>query len=1450
MSKIIQVSLVLLLMLPTFASGQIEARFSSDKTAGCPPLLVSFTNESIYPADAAFLWDFGNGRTSTARQPQTIYSEPGDFTVVLIVSAGDLADTLSVRGYISTYAPPVVSFTINNDGIGCIPAAFEFSNHTTISEGAPVEYTWSFGDGSISHEKSLQYIYEQRGIYDVSLVVTDVNGCTSSHTEEELVRAYQPVAKLGADQVYSCNGTLITHFNDLSEAVLPLRYVWDFGDGTTSHEPSPTHIFHQVGRETVKLKVMNTVGCEDSVVVEDLIVIENTRAVFSLSNDTICPGQKLALTNASEDASLFQWDFGDGSVSGEIDASKQYANSGDYFIRLRASNGICQHDSIVPVHVEHVIADFQATDTFLCQVPQIVQYQNLSQNAVRWEWRFGNGVVTVAENPGIQFEQTKVIQDLFYESYSDTLIAISKHGCRQRKVIEKSVEVKIPNVRISADDVLTGCLPKTIHFSDNTIYDTNMDEVTSWSWMVDGRIIEKGAAFTYEFTNPGNIPVELVVETSKGCIHSNVNQVSVGNVITPDFIVKDGTEFCASENIYFKNTSPDLEAVTNLRWEFGDGNTFPFPVDECFHTYTDTGYMDVKLTVFNYGCQNVLTKKKAVYIKGPVSLFTIENNCSTPHDYHFIGNIIDADSYTWDFGDGSAFVEAVAEVDHSYLEGGNYRVTLSAQNSTTGCNYELTNLAYVRNLKSKIRSSQSYACLYDTIHFDAEASIDAVPFMYKGKNYKYLWTILQEEKEYFDDLPISHLFKHKGYQQVALITQDVNECRDTAIQTIRLFHPSPDFESNHQDGCMPITFAFNDLSTSDTTLIDWMWKFGDDFGSNDQNPLHEYMEFGSYNVSLEVKDALGCINQGVKKEHIKAILPDASFIVSDPTSCLDQELTFSDLSKSEIISYKWDFGDASGSKLATPSHSYTDTGYFSVSLSVMDVHGCEGSGTKTEYIHIQKPPIPDFMASATQSNCYPFLVQFTDLSETDYPGSWHWKFGDESNHSSLQHPSFIYSKPDSYNVTLVSSSSYGCSDTLTKNSYIHVGGPYASMVIPDTACRNKDIQMIALNKRNVHDLVWDFGDGYTLMGDTVYYQYSAIEQVYPSLYLRSDANNTCNKVIRDTIEIFKLVADYKIENDVFEGCVPMGVVFQNQSINASSVLWHFGEGSSSSITQPAHQYDDSGVFSTTLIVYDDTFGCSDTLSKYDIDVHPLPQVSIINDTLICRGDNLLLFADGGESYSWSPDKGLDHSEISNPIAEPDSSLHYSVEVTDTNGCKKNDSVWVAVQQVPLVVLRDTTLIIGESFGLNLDDNGIKSYTWTPDRGLSCVDCAELLVGPLETTHYNLAVTDTSDCFEVINDMNVEVLHKFSVALPSAFTPNGDGINDIIYVKGWGIKALIEFSVYNRFGEKIYTSSELSEGWDGTFKGEFQPIETYSYLVKAKTYLDDIIERHGYFKILK
>ena len=99
-------------------------------------------------------------------------------------------------------------------------------------------------------------------------------------------------------------------------------------------------------------------------------------------------------------------------------------------------------------------------------------------------------------------------------------------------------------------------------------------------------------------------------------------------------------------------------------------------------------------------------------------------------------------------------------------------------------------------------------------------------------------------------------------------------------------------------------------------------------------------------------------------------------------------------------------------------------------------------------------------------------------------------------------------------------------------------------------------------------------------------------------------------------------------------------------------------------------------------------------------------------------------------------------------------------------------------------------------------------------------------------------------------MFIDIIKEYTVDVPNAFSPNGDGINDILFVRGWGIDELITFKVANRYGEIVFETNDKYTGWDGTYKGNLQGVESYTYFVSVKTYENQIISKKGSFKLLK
>ena len=145
---------------------------------------------------------------------------------------------------------------------------------------------------------------------------------------------------------------------------------------------------------------------------------------------------------------------------------------------------------------------------------------------------------------------------------------------------------------------------------------------------------------------------------------------------------------------------------------------------------------------------------------------------------------------------------------------------------------------------------------------------------------------------------------------------------------------------------------------------------------------------------------------------------------------------------------------------------------------------------------------------------------------------------------------------------------------------------------------------------------------------------------------------------------------------------------------------------------------------------------------------------------------------------------------------------------------------------------------------------VTGYSWISDPTLSCDTCLHPWASPLQTTEYVVQIQDTVGCDQITLKVLIIVNDEVKVAVPEAFSPNEDGINDLLFVQGVGIKELLEFRIYNRWGELVFETSDLEEGWDGNYRGEPQDIGSFVYVARVKSYSDREVVRKGSFSLLR
>jgi gliding motility-associated-like protein len=227
--------------------------------------------------------------------------------------------------------------------------------------------------------------------------------------------------------------------------------------------------------------------------------------------------------------------------------------------------------------------------------------------------------------------------------------------------------------------------------------------------------------------------------------------------------------------------------------------------------------------------------------------------------------------------------------------------------------------------------------------------------------------------------------------------------------------------------------------------------------------------------------------------------------------------------------------------------------------------------------------------------------------------------------------------------------------------------------------------------------------------------------------------------------------------------------------------------------------------------------------------------------MICYNTSAQLHADYiGTSLAWSPAFSLNNPAIADPIATPFRTTQYVVTVFDNIGCPKPGRDTVVVTVLPKVNAfagRDTSVVVNQPLQFNA--SGGVNYVWSPPTGLSATDIPNpigLYSSEIDSIRYKVLVTDEAGCTDSAT-MRVKVFTTNpQVFVPTAFTPNGDGLNDVIRPIAVGIQQINYFRIFNRWGELVFTTTTNEQGWDGTIGGKPQATNTYVWLVEAVDYL--------------
>lgn len=492
----------------------------------CENQAAQFLNKSeIAEGSMNFYWNFGDGQTSSALNPEHSYSDYGSFPVTLSsISDKQCKDTITKE--IRVNPNPTADFMVKH-----VPyqTPSEFYDSSLVPEGKLKKWTWNFGDGNSSDDRNPVHLYASPGTYLTNLTVMTDSGCTYSTSKN--IKIYPlPNAKFTAKNV--CDNDSVFFQNKSTISAGQMTYKWFFGDETSSVKKSPAHMYDTPGTYKVTLIVISEAQGKDTTS-QNITVYPNPVPDFKAPD--VCDGHTTEFINNSFIAfgniSSYTWDFGDGTNSIQESPTRQYLNPGEYQVSLTAvSDKNCvadtQHTAIVR---KSPIADFKVENECHGDAIQIRNESSSDEGSLTYYWEFGDGKNSVRTEPGHTYSQPG--------EYPIDLTVTSTYNCVDS--LTRYVRIyQLPDVQAGNDTTTSRGFAVELNGSGAEIYD--------WSpaKSLDNPILK----------NPMARPMETTLytlrgEDSHGCENRdsvkievlNDHRVVPSNIITPDNNGKNDT---------------------------------------------------------------------------------------------------------------------------------------------------------------------------------------------------------------------------------------------------------------------------------------------------------------------------------------------------------------------------------------------------------------------------------------------------------------------------------------------------------------------------------------------------------------------------------------------------------------------------------------------------------------------------------------------------------------------------------------------------------------------------------------------------------------------------------------------------------------------------------------------------------------------------------------------
>lgn len=886
----------------------------------------------------------------------------------------------------------------------------------------------------------------------------------------------------------------------------------------------------------------------------------------------------------------WSWDLGNGVFPTVQNPSTTYLSPGVYTVKLTATSAT---GSDVEEKISYIVVydtpsvSFTATPTSGCPPLQVCFTDNSTLNSTgtgTYSWFFGDGGSSSIKNPCHTYTSSG--------GKAVTLQVTNSRGCTKTKNIPNFINVNSkPQGSMSASQVSFCGSPATVTFTGSGTGSTSY----TYYWDFGDGVLDTGQSVTHTYTGTAPIcyNVRLITQGANGCLDTTINPAYIC-LYDPKANFTSPASACVGTAVTFTNTSTPTGSSSN--WSFGSTQNSPS------HVFSTPGVKTVTLISGIGGCSDTISKQITIHPSPIVNFYKIPDTpCPAPVSIQFVPTNTGLTSYDWDFGDvaSSSNTSTLTSPTHVYNDNGYYKVILKAK-SAQGCETIVEKDSFV-----KIFPLYAYAlpvidsgCVPRTVNFQGRGLTDTTDLtsFYPWGVKTYTWNFGDGSSNSNQQSP-THVYTDTGIFYAVLTVTTNNGCVETDTIEIRVgIKPTADFSATPLVICADkpqVTFTNTSVNAKY-----YYWDFGEDASkntySNGGNATYTYEYPGFKTVVLKAWNN-GCLDTAMRTNYIE-VLPSKAIINIDYNCDSPRYVQFIDTNSIGDQYHKWIFGDGTTDTSTNPLHIYSSLGVYNVMLiTYNDSTGCDDTATTT--LNLNSPTLT-FTASDT-AICPTDVVNFTASFQggTVKDASWYIDNGIVGTPGSMS-LSHQFDFVGYHDVKFVVIDINLCTWTVDKQDHILVSKPEANFsASPRSGCLPLTVQFYdtshTLPGVTIATRDWDFGNGATTSttNSTVLSTYTNKGLYGIGLVVTDNVGCKDTAYYNDYINASKPKADFNVANIV---CLGDSIEFFNNSIDADSFKWYFGDGDSSTLAQPKHPYYQRGFYTVTLIAYD-TLGCSDTM---------------------------------------------------------------------------------------------------------------------------------------------------------------------------------------------------------------------------------------------------------------